>query len=191
MSDEPAGAQRLLPNSDKIGKRLLITTQNNLVILRPNEKRPPIYPKTLPYPYIPKNTPKKRGGVGSLNSKTPSPVVSDTESYETSKKSILKIKNSNAKKNDVNGIDPKRRSNRPKEKIGNYAVIKKKRHAETDDNAVQIVQKKKRMEAEDADSRGSSPVPRALKKKKQKEDELGSVPQRIENVIEEYENKVC
>ena len=231
------------------------------MVLRPNEKRPPIYPKSMPYPHVPKNIPKTKGKTRTetLLSCSPSPVLSETDSNEATEDSVLRIKNSVRKKKNSGPLDTIRRSSRPKERVENYVtetkcdrqlrvkeveetdsgrsspaaktirdvkkktnkniddtdsgrsspavkavqVVKKKKHQDIEETAlarsspatktVQAVQKKKQKDAEEAVSERSlaSNTGQVVKKKKPKDDEIRSVPQRIENVIEEYENKVC
>ena len=212
LSDVPEGNRKLQPNIDKVAGRILIHSQHDVTVLRPNEKRPPIVPKSLPYPRPPirpkitaKSTPRRNMADALLSKKACfSPAVSESDSNEAGEETILKIKNSNAKKNDSGSAESRRRSSRPKEMISNYAAEGKfGRHArdmdadETDSGrsspAVkknEVRKKKKIVETNDGTPLVTKKV-HVVKKKKNKDDEVQSVPQRIDNVIEEYEDKVC
>ena len=212
LSDVPEGSRKLQPNADKVASRILIHSKHDVTVLRPNEKQPPIVPKSLPYPRPPlrpkvtsKSTPRRNLADALLSKRSClSPAVSESDSNEASEETVLKIKNSNAKKNDSGSADSVRRSSRPKEKINNYAVEGK------------FGRQARGLDAEETDSGRSSPVVKksqigrkkkigeindgtplvtkkvhVVKKKKNKDDEIQSVPQRIDNVIEEYEDKVC
>ena len=120
-----------------------------MIILRPNTKRAPIYPKSLPYPYIPKNTPQNKARLRKEDlelAHSPSSIVSETDSNEASEGGVLKIKNSVTKKRDVSSAESIRKSRRPVKRIENYA-----RESESD--------KQLRMKGlEETDSGRSSPA---------------------------------
>ena len=150
-----------------------------MILLRPNTKRAPIYPKSLPYPYIPKNTPQSKARLRKEDlelAHSPSSIVSETDSNEASEGGVLKIKNSVTKKRDVSSAESIRKSRRPVKRIENYAresesdkQLRMKGLEETDSGRSspaakkpgQTVNKKKHNDIEEANSGRSS-----VKKKK-------------------------